>query len=97
MNETNICKQQADFVKRSLQFKQEYFDLCKKYEVTVRFEPRSEFQIVDVKDWEEKLTYEQYREKFIPNWRNVPSSGWNDTNEGWYYQWLDSGHAKQQS
>lgn len=50
-NLMNACYQEADFVKRSMQFKQEYFELCKKYEVYQRFQPRSEFQIVDIKDW----------------------------------------------
>lgn len=47
----NVCYQQKDFVERSFQFKQEYFDLCKKYEVYQRFQPHSAFQIVDIKDW----------------------------------------------
>lgn len=43
----------------------------------------------------EQLTFEQYREIYIPNWRNVRCSGWNDPNEGWYYNWLESGHAEE--
>ena len=50
-NLINTCYQQADFVERSFKFKQEYFDLCKKYEVYQRFQPHSAFQIVDIKDW----------------------------------------------
>lgn len=36
-----------------------------------------------------KLTYEQWREANVPNWRRVPSSGWNDPNEGWYYHYMN--------
>lgn len=50
-NLMNVCYQQKDFVDRSFQFKQEYFELCSKYEVRLRFQPHSEFQIVDIKDW----------------------------------------------
>lgn len=50
-NLINTCYQQADFAERSIKFKQEYFDLCKKYQVYQRFQPRGAFQIVDIKDW----------------------------------------------
>ena len=42
----------------------------------------------------EQLTFDQYKDKFIPNWRNIRYSGFCDPNEGWYYQWLESGHAE---
>lgn len=43
----------------------------------------------------EQLTYEQYRERYIPNWRYIPGNQWNDPNEGWYYNYLNSGHAEE--
>ena len=36
----------------------------------------------------ENLTFEEFREKYIYNWRQVPCSAFSDPNEGWYYQWL---------
>lgn len=33
------------------------------------------------------MTYEEWREINIPDWRNYPSNGWNDPNEGWYYEY----------
>lgn len=37
----------------------------------------------------ERLTFEEFREKYIYNWREVPCNGFNDPNEVWYYQWID--------
>ena len=34
------------------------------------------------------LSFEEFREKYIYNWRLVPCSAFSDPNEGWYYQWL---------
>lgn len=35
------------------------------------------------------ITFEQFKEKYIYNHREVPSSGWNDPNESWYYAWQE--------
>jgi len=35
----------------------------------------------------EGLTYEQWKDHYIPNWREVPVNGWNDPEEGWTYEY----------
>ena len=89
------------------EFKEKYFLLCKEYgyylqstsgHVFVSSVGSSEkvskpFPSVPPDGTVTSMSYKAWREKFIPDWRNVPSSGWNDPNEGWYYTWLSSGYC----
>ena len=34
-----------------------------------------------------KITFEQWKDIFVPNWRSITYSGFNDPNQGWYYQY----------
>jgi len=92
------------------EFKEKYFLLCKEHGYYLQ--STSGYVFVSRVDSSEKvstafpsvppdstvtsMSYEAWREKFIPNWRDVPSSGWNDPNEGWYYDWLSSGYCNKE-
>jgi len=42
----------------------------------------------------EQLTFEQYLDRYIPDHKSVSYSGFNDPTEGWWYNWIESGHAE---
>ncbi len=42
-----------------------------------------------MQDPEMNLSFESWREKYIYKHRQVPSSGWNDPNQCWYYEWME--------
>lgn len=34
------------------------------------------------------MTFDEWKDKNMPDWRDHPCNGWNDPNEGWYNRYV---------